>query len=333
VSIAHHVRPLVSAFATLLFLAACGGPPIGEPFEKPAPRPPAPPLTIVPGDMIEVEYLRSATSADDYRLELGDRVRIELQLHSELTASVTVAPDGTITYHRIGAVKAKGKTIEELRTTLAAALAPHFPQPEVTVFLEQGDVAVDRFIDTLLRHPQGTLREVQVEDDGTISLPACGTIPVTGLTPRIVEERLNESIGGRFPSLRVSVRPKTLSRAMFSVLGEVTRPGRFGLNGPTSLADAIALAGGQTPVGDLSSVVVIGEPVDDNVDAWLYDLQTALDHGSSLAQVRLHPQDTVLVLRSGIGDVNEFIDRYIRRNIPINVNVTYRIDTNGGSSN
>jgi polysaccharide export outer membrane protein len=120
---------------------------------------------------------------------------------------------------------------------------------------------------------------------------------------------------------------------MFSVLGEVTRPGRFGLNGPTSLADAIALAGGQTPVGDLSSVVVIGEPVDDNVDAWLYDLQTALDHGSSLAQVRLHPQDTVLVLRSGIGDVNEFIDRYIRRNIPINVNVTYRIDTNGGSSN
>ena len=331
-SIAPPARSIV-AIAMLLTFSACGGPPIGEPFAKPAPRPPPPPLTIVPGDMIEVEYLRSGISADDYRLELGDRVRIELQLHPELTASVTIAPDGTITYHRIGAVKARGKTMDELRASLAVALAAHFPEPEVTVFLEQGDVAVDKFIDTLLRHPTGTLRDVQVESDGTISLPACGTIAVMGLTPRTVEERLNDAIGAKFPSLRVSVRPKTLSRAMFSVLGEVNKPGRFDLNGPTTLADAIALAGGETPVGDLSSVVVIGEPVDDAVDAWLYDLQTALDHGSTLAYVRLHPQDTVLVLRSGIGDVNEFIDQYIRKNIPINVNVTYRIDTNGGSSN
>ncbi len=312
--------------ALLALLPTCGAPPIGEAFEQPAPRPPPRPTTLVAGDVLEVEFTRVTTLKETYRLGVGDRVRIEVQLHPDMTSSATLAPDGTVAYHRVGSVPASGRTIEELRAALQTALASHLPDPSVSVFLEQGDVAVDRFVEMLLRHPTGTLREVTVEAGGHISLPVVGDALVAGLASREVEELLNTRLASELPSLRVTVRPKVLTRANYTVVGEVSRPGRYALSGETTLIDAIANAGGETPVANLEEVMVVGEPVDGEVRAWLYDVETALLHGSTLAQVRVQPQDTVVVMRTGIGDVNEWIDQWVRRNIPTNLTFTYRLD-------
>ncbi len=318
------------ATLVLACAAACGAPPIGTAFEQPAPRPPPRPTALVAGDMLEVEFTRVTTLKETYRLGLGDRVRVEVQLHPDMTSSATVAPDGTISYHRVGSLPASGRTLEELRGALQQALSKHLPDPAVSIFLEQGDVAVDRFVDMLLRHPLGTLREVTVESGGHVSLPVIGDALVAGLSVREVEELLNTRLESELPSLRVTVRPKLLTRAIFTIVGEVFRPGRYPLPGEMTLVDALAVAGGETPVADLAQVMVVGEPVGGEVRAWLYDVETALEHGSALAHVRVQPQDTVVVLRTGIGDVNEWIDQWVRRNIPVNLTFTYRLDDPNG---
>lgn len=314
---------LVAVFSVLL---NCGGPPLGDAFDQPAPRAPAPLPTLFAGDSLEVEFARTATRRDEYRVGIGDRVRIEVQLHPEFTASVTVAPDGRVTYQRIGSLPASGQSLEGLRAALEQALAAQLPTPAVSLFLEQGDVELDRVIDLLLRHPTGSLREVTIESDGRISLPLAGTMLVAGLSVSEVEELLNQRLAVESPNLRASVRTKLLTRRNFTVMGEVYRPGRYALPGELTLVDAIALAGGDTPVADLESVLVIGAPQGETVEAWLYDVETALEHGSALPQICVHPQDTIVVLRTGIGDVNEWIDQWIRRNVPVNMTFTYRLD-------
>ena len=321
---------LLATLVLSALVASCGAPPIGESFEQPAPRPPPRPTTLVAGDVLEVEFTRVTTLKETYRLGFGDRVRVEVQLHPDMTSSATVAPDGTIAYHRVGSLPASGRTLEELRVALQQSLGRHLPDPAVSIFLEQGDVAVDRLVDMLLRHPTGTLREVTIEPGGHLSLPVIGDALVTGLDVREVEELLNTRLASELPSLRVTVRPKLLTRAVFTVVGEVFRPGRYPLTGEMTLIDALASAGGETPVADLAQVMVVGEPVDGAVRAWLYDVDTALAHGSALAHVRVQPQDTVVVLRTGIGDVNEWIDQWVRRNIPINLTFTYRLDDPNG---
>lgn len=325
------VRPPVSirlacAASLLLGFASCSGPALGEPFEQPVARPASPLSPLAAGDVLEVEFARTSVQERTYRLGVGDRVKIDVQLHPELDASVVVAPDGAITYHRIGSQPAAGRTLDELRVAVQEALAKQLPDPIVAVFLEQGDVALDRVVDMLMRHPSGTLREVMIEGDGRVSLPILGSLLVAGLMPREVEELVNSRLATELPALRASVRTKLLTRQNFTVMGEVFRPGRYALAGELTLVDAVAMAGGDTPVADLGAVLLIGEPRGAEVVAVLYDLETALDHGSTLPQVRIQPQDTIVVLRSGIGDVNEWVDQWLRRNIPFNMTFTYRID-------
>jgi len=318
--------------AACALFAGCGGPPIGEVFDAPATRPPPPLPLLAAGDVIEVEFARAAAPRGEYRLGVGDRVKVEVQLRPELAATLTVAPDGCVTFHRIGAELAAGRTLEQLRAALEAALTARaqLPESRVSVFLEQGDVALDRVIDTLLRHPSGTLRELTVGADGRVSLPLIGALLVGGLAPHEVEELVNQRLAVEVAHLRASVRVKQLQRDQFTVAGEVWRPGRYPLSGSLTLIDAIALAGGDTPVADLSAVLVVGAPQGEHVEAWLYDVETALEHGSALPQVRVHPQDTIVLLRTGIGDVNAFVDQWIRRNIPVNMTFTYRLDDPDG---
>jgi protein involved in polysaccharide export with SLBB domain len=321
---------LACAAILALGFASCSGPALDEPFEQPAPRPAAPPSPLAAGDVLEVEFARTRIQEGTYRLGVGDRVRIDVQLHPEISASVTVAPDGAITYHRIGSQPAAGRTLEELRVAVQEALSKQLPDPIVAVFLEQGDVALDRIVDMLMRHPEGTLRQVMIEGDGRVSLPIVGSLAVAGLTPREVEELVNKHLAAELPALRASVRTKLLTRQNFTVMGEVYKPGRYALSGELTLVDALALAGGDTPAADLSSILLIGEPHGNEVVAVLYDLETALDHGNTLPQVRIQPQDTILVLRSGIGDVNLWVDQWIRRNMPFNMTFTYRLDDPNG---
>jgi polysaccharide biosynthesis/export protein len=95
-----------------------------------------------------------------------------------------------------------------------------------------------------------TWREAQysgvytVDAAGRVTLPQVGRWTVQGLTADSLRERLVAAWG---QTLRDPVVQVTVLRRI-RVLGEVTSPGLFHLDETFSVADALAMAGGRTPL-------------------------------------------------------------------------------------
>ncbi len=97
--------------------------------------------------------------------------------------------------------------------------------------------------------------DFDINDQGFASLPLIGPVHVVGLTPAQAQETITQKYGANYlvnPRVNVDV----LNYRPFFILGEVNRPGSYPyMNGMTVL-NAVVLAGGYTPRGDRSDIVV-----------------------------------------------------------------------------
>jgi polysaccharide export outer membrane protein len=71
----------------------------------------------------------------DYRLVVGDKLRIEVYKDPQLSQSLQIRPDGKITLPLIGDIPAAGQTSIALRETIAASLKEYVTNPVVTVIV------------------------------------------------------------------------------------------------------------------------------------------------------------------------------------------------------
>ena len=94
--------------------------------------------------------------------------------------------------------------------------------------------------------------EVGVNDKGVLTLPLIGGIDVTGLTTSEISARVADALrkGQYLRNPEVSVEVVQLRSQMVSVLGEVSRPGRYPIPGHLSVLELLATAGGLTAQAD-----------------------------------------------------------------------------------
>jgi len=71
----------------------------------------------------------------DYRLAIGDKLRVEVYKDAQLSQSLQVRPDGKITLPLVGDIMAAGLTSIELRDQIASALKEYVTNPVVTVIV------------------------------------------------------------------------------------------------------------------------------------------------------------------------------------------------------
>lgn len=96
-----------------------------------------------------------------------------------------------------------------------------------------------------------------VSAEGTISFPLIGTVEVQGKAPSEVERILHDRLADGFlrePS--VSVLVKESKSKNISVVGQVVEPQTLAFAGGMTLIDAIAKAGGFTPMAQKNAVSV-----------------------------------------------------------------------------
>ncbi len=87
--------------------------------------------------------------------------------------------------------------------------------------------------------------DFQVDLTGQIAMPLIGTVRAVDLTTGELRETLVTRLGERYlrnPDVTVGIKAST--RRNITVDGSVGRPGMFPVTGPTSLIQAIAMAGG-----------------------------------------------------------------------------------------
>ena len=105
--------------------------------------------------------------------------------------------------------------------------------------------------------PDLSVKAVQVDAAGAISLPLVGTIQAAGMTTSQLARSLEGRFGQKYlrnPQVTVTVAA-SLSQKV-SIQGEVTEPGVYELKGPTTLLQALSMAKGELRTASLDQVVV-----------------------------------------------------------------------------
>lgn len=208
----------------------------------------------------------------DYLLGAGDSIRVNVFQNPELTVETRVSESGTITYPLIGEVKIGGSTIQDAEQKIARALVNggfvQQPQVNIVLLLVRGNqVAVLGMINRPGRYPLETfnthLSEMLATAGGVAATAGNGLALLTGirdgqaykyevdLASLFLNDKKTQDILVNNGDV-IYVIPGN----QISILGQVTRPGRFPLESfKMSLTDALAMAGGMAQSGSDKAIV------------------------------------------------------------------------------
>ncbi|TMV07263.1 polysaccharide export protein [Ruegeria sediminis] len=86
----------------------------------------------------------SAFAQSSYQIKPGDALAVEVLEDPNLNRTVLVLPDGSITFPLVGSLRAAGKSVDALRSSLSSALATNFNAPP-TVYVSVASIAPPPF--------------------------------------------------------------------------------------------------------------------------------------------------------------------------------------------
>jgi polysaccharide export outer membrane protein len=294
-------------------------------------------------DFLTLTFIESRKkSAEHYRIGVGDQLQIEwLQgagnAETRLDRKLLVQPDGTVTLPLIGEVTAAGKTINDFRDEVVASYSKYQREPQITVTPLTVNVAVQDVLKAVTSKSasSGQTQDVRVTPEGTIQAAGIGSVYVQGLTldelRSELEARYAEAYG---PGLAVS--PQLTERATSYVFmgGEVRAPGRYTLEGPTTVMQAISMAGGWNNGGNVRQVVVFRRDENWCLKATKIDVRAPL-YGNDPCptnDVWLRENDLVLVPKTKILCATDLIELYFTRGVyaVFPINYVYDFSQNSG---
>lgn len=163
---------------------------------------------------------------------------------------------------------------------------PAIPAATSSALLRSGDsLAV-----SLQSVPDPTINNVQIDEQGLISLPFIGNVTAAGISTADLAQRIRETYIERKIYRMVDVSVTVTERYVY-VGGEVTRPGRIIWTPDLTLTKAIQSAGGFTLYAKESKVTLAR-------DQQAYDLNVNLAQRNPAQDVLLMPGDSIQVPRS-----------------------------------
>jgi polysaccharide export outer membrane protein len=137
-------------------------------------------------------------------------------------------------------------------------------------------------------------RQVTVRPDGMISLPLVNDVRAAGLTPMELRDLLAKKLSEYVPAAEVSVIVTRVRSYSISVVGAVAKPGRFVLSSPTTVLEAIALAGGPTEFASRRSITVLRTEGKGATTRVPFNYNNALA-GEASENLLLRPGDVIVV--------------------------------------
>ena len=99
---------------------------------------------------------------------------------------------------------------------------------------------------------------VRIAEDGKITFALIGEVKLGGLTVQKASELMRERLTRFLVNPQVSISLVEMNRRLFTVLGQVQRPGtyRFPDHGTLSLVQVVGVAGGYTRLANASRITV-----------------------------------------------------------------------------
>lgn len=270
-----------------------------------------------------------------YAVGAGDILSVIVFDHPELTlpagpqrsaaeSGFQVASDGTITYPYIGAIRASGRSVGQIRSDISQRLANFIPDPQVEVRIAAYNsqaIVVSGEVVAPNRQPLTSVGTTLIEAINAgggfteFADPRIVTVQRGGRLYHVdVQGFLEGGMAQNNPVLRdgdvVNVPRRRAEEAY--LLGEVARPDVMDLSRePITLTQAITRQGGlQTPRANARGVLVFRAHGNDMTR--VFQLDTSSPSGLLLGtRFVLEPGDVVYVLRSALQRWNDTIVRLL----------------------
>jgi polysaccharide export outer membrane protein len=134
--------------------------------------------------------------------------------------------------------------------------------------------------------------ETRITQAGTLTFPLLGEVPVGGLAVAAAEKRLASKLedGGFLKQAQVNIVVLQFTSQQISILGDVSKPGRYPLERPSNLVEVLALAGGVNLNG--SDMVTIVSRHEGKTEKHDYDLRDVLRKGEG-ANIKINSDDII----------------------------------------
>jgi len=140
--------------------------------------------------------------------------------------------------------------------------------------------------------------DTRVTESGKITVPLIGEVSVTGLSTTDAERKiaglLQQKGFMRDPQVNVLVTSPVSQQV--AVLGQVTKPGRYVLDGARTVTDMVATAGGVTPDG--GDIVTLVRTRDGKTERSQIDLWALSNGGDQSSNVVMQRDDVLVVERA-----------------------------------
>ena len=165
--------------------------------------------------------------------------------------------------------------------------------------------------DTLNLHfeftPELDQQAVPVQPDGFVSLKNLGDVQLAGKTLPEARQMILQSYAKILRDPQITVTLQDFSKPYFVAAGYFERPGKYDLRGPTSLTEAVAMAGGFKDGARHSEVWVFHRLRDGTVQSKKVDVKQMLKKADLAEDVNLQPGDTVYVPQGTLSKLKDFI--------------------------
>lgn len=102
----------------------------------------------------------------------------------------------------------------------------------------------------------GLTKQVLVLPDGTITFPLVGEVMASGNAVNALEQELLKKIRKYMPEAVLNVEVVEVNSSQIYVIGKVNNPGRFPLNSPLDVMQALTLAKGLTIFADEKEIQI-----------------------------------------------------------------------------
>jgi polysaccharide biosynthesis/export protein len=186
------------------------------------------------------------------------------------------------------------------------------PRPPEPYRIAAGDELEIRFF-----HTPELNATLPVRPDGKISLPYAKMQQAEGRTPEELSLELESEYGKVLREPEIAVLVRTFTGQQVHVGGRVEKGGVIPLRKPMTVLQAIFEAGGYKPEARLSQVLVIRKEPDSTPRVIVVNVHDALNGSDPRQDIQLQAWDVVYVPDVPIARVNEFVDLYIRKNLPV----------------
>ncbi len=283
-------------------------------------------------DQLDMTYrLTREETPNPYKLNVGDEIRVESFTDPDLNRDLLIQPDGTITLRLLGQVHACNRTVTQLRDVLEELYKKYYKIPSITVTPLKVNTKLDDLRATVDRRAGigGQSQFVRVTPEGTVSLPAIGSVWAQGLTLTEFQKEVNERYWQDIEGIQIiPILAQRAPRYVF-VLGEVKNPGRFEMTGPTTALQAISMAGSWNVGANLRQIVVFRRGDDWRLMATMIDLEGALfgRQPCPKGEIWIDDSDVIIVPKGPILQADDFINLVFTRGIygvfPIITNLNF----------